>query len=314
MKWIEDPRSERVMGELGLKFAVETVKLSDIDWIKSINNPGRMGPSLDDEKVTDYAIAMLDGAEFFMAVVRRVGTTLITMGGNHRLASAKEAGLKTAKVYIVDFVEDIVADILPCRLNQVEGDRMSRPELVARAVDLCRRHKMSITDAAEAMGLKRNWVDHAVRIEVMRDELENEGVNTVGVNPSTLKAMMGLKSNTNVMVDFAKAVIKTKPTIKQVADMVREVKKRKTEKAQKEEVKEWRQRLEDQSPRKRGKLTLTKRSMLFMHLEGLDRVLDKVERLESLGLDVGEMGRLKATWKSARRQLNSLLLPKNGSL
>ena len=37
MQWIEDPRAERVMGEMGLRFAVETVKLSDIDWKKSIN-------------------------------------------------------------------------------------------------------------------------------------------------------------------------------------------------------------------------------------------------------------------------------------
>jgi len=313
MQWIEDPRAERVMGEMGLRFAVETVKLSDIDWKKSINNPGRMGQSLNDEKVTDYAIAMLEGAEFFMAVVRRTGNTLVTMGGNHRLASAREAGLKTAKVYVVEFLEDIVADILPCRLNQVEGDRLSRPELVARAVDLVRRHEMSITDASEAMSVKRGWVDNAVRIEVMRDELESKGVNTVGVTPSILKSMVGLKGNDNVMLELAKAVILTKPTTKQVQDMVRDVKSKKTEQAQKDEVQVWRQRLEDQNPKKRGKLALTKRSMLFMHLDGLDRICQRVERLESLGLDTGDLGRLKATWKSTRRKLNELLQPKNAS-
>jgi hypothetical protein len=150
------------------------VPVADIDALAGLANQARLSP-LDEDVVDRYAADMHAGAHFPPIVVRRHRRKLIPVGGNHRTAAARRAGIPTLAAYIVTSLTDDQVHLLAIEDNRRHGLPLSDDERLYHAIQLVNAGRM-VTEAANICGLAPNKVQRqldanrgaarAIRLEV----------------------------------------------------------------------------------------------------------------------------------------------------
>jgi uncharacterized ParB-like nuclease family protein len=144
----------RVAWEFDPALPVDTV-----DQVGSLANQARLEP-LDADVVDRYAADMERGDQFPPVIVRRQGKRLILLGGNHRLAGAKQAKRETLPAYVVT-CEPEMATRLMYEDNRRHGLPPSEAERLHQAVHLIETGYTQ-KQAAQTVGVSASKLDVAL--------------------------------------------------------------------------------------------------------------------------------------------------------
>lgn len=179
MKDRSDGDAEAVLAAAGVDGAYEIIQLGDVDWVESDRNRGREEP-IDEATVSEYAAEMKRGAAFPAICVRRLTrsgqkTSYTILGGVHRT----KAKLKNGESYALALVvtcSSAIAQAIAGRLNAVMGRRTKESERLSQAIDMVRKHRWTLGDAAEFFSVDRSTLGMKLRCVETMEFMEARGI------------------------------------------------------------------------------------------------------------------------------------------
>lgn len=151
--------TEQWLDDLAVPFVYEPeLALDRIDVAKSLSNQARIGEPVVADVVERYTAAYENGDEFPPLLARRTSprAKLVLLGGNHRHAAARAAGIDTHPAYVVECTDE-VALVLSFGDNRRHGLPPSNAERIAQAVHLIEQG-MTQQDAAAVVGVQQSTI------------------------------------------------------------------------------------------------------------------------------------------------------------
>lgn len=282
LTWTVDPSAEQVLNEFGIKAAVGTVSLTDIDWEASRSNHARiLGKPIDEDLVEEYAQGFVNGDAFPMPVVRNVGKKYVIVGGNHRLSALERSGGQDFQAYVIDTKDTQTADLLPRVLNRRGGRRTGKEEAFQHAMYAVREYGMTIRQAAQLFGLQEKAISAKMIVNETRSHLVSLGVpQATAFGDATLKALNAIKDNDNVLTAAAQIVAKAKMTGDEAATLTRDIKHARTENSKIAVIADYESKLGTRNGNPENKKTRRLVRMKFLRsLTSLEGVVKKANTL-----------------------------------
>lgn len=233
LDWVDDLFAKKRLEDFGVEFTEKTVALGDIDWNASRTNGARLNDPLNEELKEEYKTAMARGDRFPKIVVfeTKGAKPLVIAGGNHRGHAAKDNGVDKVPAYVVKTNDKAVLDLLPRVFNRDHGKRMDRDEAIQHAMYAVDTYGFEPKKAEEAFGLSKGTVSSELRVRAVKRLLEKNNIKAAVIPKSSLKYLSGL-NNDNVALHAGRITIDGRLGSEQVCEMVKEVRKNKTEASQ----------------------------------------------------------------------------------
>lgn len=159
-KWLDDHA-------VGYVYDQDT-PIAAFDEDKSLKNQARLNP-VEEAVIERYVTAWRNGAKFPPVVAHNLGGgPLIIVDGNHRLVSAKKAGVTNIDTYIIHKADPRNITTMTFEANVKHGWPTSDEERERHAMKLV-QSGAKVAMAAKLMGVSANKVAHRVK----RAEAEN---------------------------------------------------------------------------------------------------------------------------------------------
>lgn len=150
------------------------VPIDAIDLTGGLVNQVRVEP-LHQETVERYRDDIEAGDVFPAVLLRDVDGDLLPIGGNHRLAAHRAAGVPTVAAYRI-VCDDVTADLAAYYDNRHHGRPTTLAENVTHAVRLHRNGGLTIADAARAAGISRIHLDHRIGADRATERAQRLGL------------------------------------------------------------------------------------------------------------------------------------------
>jgi uncharacterized ParB-like nuclease family protein len=189
------PDLEEWLDERGIPWTLEpALRVEHVDAVASLANQARL-VQLNEPVVDQYAADMERGEKLPPIVVRKAGRTLVAVGGNHRLAAARRAGIDTLAAYVIE-VDDHQALLLSIEDNRRHGLPLTDAERIHHAVALVngleggRVH--SAAEAAEICGIALAKLRNVLAADRARARCADLDLATGGMSLTTLAKLDSL--------------------------------------------------------------------------------------------------------------------------
>ena len=156
------PDLETWMADQHIAWSYEPADLAGLDMAASLLHQARVEP-LNGDVVDRYAADMARGDVFPAILVVRHPDGDVVIGGNHRVAGARRAGIATLPAYVIEAATDDQILLLTIEDNRRHGLPLTEPERLSLAVKLVASGR-SQADAARVCGLHQVKVGRAVVI------------------------------------------------------------------------------------------------------------------------------------------------------
>lgn len=232
IQWVKNLVEEDGMKSGGIKWdVVNSVRLNDIDWDTSLKNMGRLEEPLNDERVKDYATAMMNGSAFPMIIlVKMKNNKYRILSGNHRGRAALSLGEKDIAAYVVRSGAEQELDIFARSANATNGEPPKKEEKLQQAIALAEMYGYSNRDAAKRLGLKENAVHEARRAKDCRNTLLSLGIDKADRLPQgSLLRLNNIIDNDNVLRHAGELATEYNMPGPELGEMVKQIKKARTE-------------------------------------------------------------------------------------
>jgi len=311
--WIKNLTEEDSMKSGGIKWdVVQVVRLSDIDWDVSLKNMGRLEEPLNEERVKDYATAMMNGTAFPMIVlVKMKNNKYRILSGNHRGRAALGLGEKDVAAYIVKGGSEQELDIFARSANSTNGAPPNKEEKIQQAISLVEMYGYSNKAAAQRLGLKENAVHEARRAKDCRNTLVVMGINKVEklAQGSLLRLNQLMDLGDNVFRHAGELVTEYAVPIEEVGEMVKQVKKARTEAQRIGVVGEWEDKCRKQHVKRiaGGSIPLKTRTKFLRWLNSGANLIRNNPTRKRLQLDADELEEVRNTCVALFAKLSTIL-------
>lgn len=311
--WIRDQKVEnKLRHELGLKFEVETVNLTEIDYEHGLKYQARMVgvvKGISQDAVVTMAIDMAkEHAAFPMIVLQKPPRGKYWQwSGNNRLKSYELAfpEATTIQAYIVTVTNPVMLDTISADLNEMESTLgFSADERAARARWLHDQHQMPVPEAAKRMGIKPERVYKWGAAQTAKELLKD--VPGAGKFAKTMFERLHALADSVPVLRHAAAIVArfNMGCGDELNHLIADVKGKTSEIQKLAELGRWEKMLEARrKPERReengdgkGKVLFTRnnRKILFNALTTLDRLLEKNKTTAQLQI-TDEQDRKEAT-------------------
>jgi hypothetical protein len=152
---------EKTLADKGITYELTNIDISLFDVARSQANQARIQSPLNNSTVETYVAAMSRGDEFPPVLAYKMARTerYVIIDGNHRLASALSAGLKTLWAYVVaPGTSAEMITVLTYEANTKHGLPTSEAERARHAVYLIENAGETIKAAAARMNLSTTFL------------------------------------------------------------------------------------------------------------------------------------------------------------
>lgn len=204
------------------------IPMAMIDERRSRQNQARKDP-LVAESVERFANSFRQGRPFPPIVVYQLGNKLVIIDGNNRHEAAKRAKLPSILGIIIDDkTPSELIQLLTVEANNGHGvtpDPAWRTRQANHLVTL----GFSDSDAAEAAGVSLSSLRSARSAAEADGRARRLGIYGFGDLAQTTKVLIGVLKSDPVFLEVARFVVAQKVSQEQVRDLVREVKKGRSE-------------------------------------------------------------------------------------
>jgi hypothetical protein len=213
----------------------QNVLLAQVDQAASLRNQARLDEPLNRDRVTEYAVLMLDGVEFPALIAYQGQKGWVIISGNHRYAAAKEADTPTVDLYHATTADTdlYVRELLTRTANIIEGKGLTNAdERMEHAVQMCRTsgrshavigREFNIPESTLANRLRRMATDERlVKLGVAPDKLPQITRFTLAriYNDMVLKQTAELALTAKLSEGEVRVLAKELETIRTEADQI----------------------------------------------------------------------------------------------
>lgn len=214
LKYREDAAVEELLQRMQIPFTVETVDFDKVDIVASEKNEARLTRPKDERTILNYTECMARGDTFPMMVWMRFAQPdngekeFKILAGLHRFPAAKNLKETAAKAYVVMETGEIVSDLLPRILNYANGRTVDEADMVSQGMYLMDRYRLTVTQVADYLAVKRGPLDEAIRLKQNISILEREHVKMdTTILCSTAVRKISTLTNITVRVAVANAAV-----------------------------------------------------------------------------------------------------------
>ncbi len=290
INWVPDLAAEQMMKEFGVEFTTQWVSLASIDLEGSLLNHARLRTHLDDSVVTEYQTNMEREHPFPMTVLFLLKPGKYSVaGGNHRLTSAKNAGADKVLAYVVKTSDESVIDLLPRILNRGHGKGLVREDAIKQAMYAVETYGMEYKQAEDAFGLPKNCLSQEARVRDVQQLLKDHHVPVAKINKTVLRTISTVSGNANVAVTAGRIAANKGMGVEDVKQMIKEVKKCKTEASQIGKLSEFEELLGVKNkPEATSKYSRSDKTKILLWLRNGENYLDGVDSLAQLQITTPE--------------------------
>lgn len=313
---MQDPKIEAWLTKQGVSWKlVKGVDLDLFDTARGLKNQARLTKPINEDTVTEYAVAMMDGYEFpdIVSFIAKDGR-YVPIDGNHRLRGHAEAKHKKIDTYVVDTDDPVVIDALTRTINVNNGMRPGRAELIQQAVTLHLRDGFTMKAAAERASVPEESVRRVIRGKKVAQRLE-----TLGQDPSTFTStelgdLGGIPDKVLLPIANLKKDAGLSTTLTQ--DLAKEIRTKQTEgeDAMLQVVHNWRSRPDIKSRislTRQGKDTLKggdRRATFLTTLHKLRTMVTEAKSLTDLQItNPKDIDKLRTEWEAFRSEFQAVL-------
>jgi hypothetical protein len=200
INWCVDIPAEYVISSLGLKYKIEKVAISAIDFAASARNFARDDARIDLSHVEGIAAARKAGKPIPYVVLRVFpGGRYVIAGGNHRCKAFKDCGDIEVFAYTVDCT-NAEYSILCKALNAPVGKGTDRPLRIKQAMQAVTDGSLAATEAAKVFNVSTTAIHNEIRSQRGKLKVEAVACGKVRVVPKAiLDALAGVTSDSIVI-------------------------------------------------------------------------------------------------------------------
>jgi hypothetical protein len=278
------PGEEAILNKYGLKGVRKRVLLKDIDFEKSRENKARY-VAINTEDVEDIKLGIIAGEELPAIILATDGSSKpVIWSGNHRAMANLELGLKDIDAVVVKCTDECLWDIVPRQFNTTGGRKSSRDENFSAATNAVLKWKWTEAKAAETYKLTVHQLKHALRLHRVRHRMEGLGISTGKIGKSQTETL-GTLQNDHVLTEAANIVLTGKLTGDQCTDLVKELKKERTESSQLRIAAEQREQLIGKAKftLPQAKTTRSVKISFKMAMNSLLKILGEISNVGQIG-------------------------------
>ena len=283
------PGEYEILKRLGLSLKRRAVDLKEIDWDKSSKNHAR-NSEINEQHLEDLTVSAKAGATFPDVVLWQSSKNsknkkLVILGGTHRCKALMAAGKTEVMAVIVVSDDEEMAETLPGILNTTSGLPLTRAEKTQRARAAIKQWNWSVSNAAKAFGLNESSLARAISAEDIRASLEKMNVRTGDLTEFHLLAMKPISHNDHVLAEVGRMATAAKTTGADIRDVVKQVKKERSESAMLDRAKSLRAELIGVTHRSNGHAPRRSKAIeLKMATTHLLRLLREVSSVKQFGI------------------------------
>ncbi len=221
--YTNDQHAESVLGKLKIKYRLEEISLGDINWKATDNNFSRTHRKYDQDRVDDYALAMMDGDSFPRVIAIEQDGEYVILAGVHRSHAAKEAKVDCVGAYvIVDAMLPQQQLMLATMHNRLGGRRVEKEEAYLLAIDLIASGELDANEVSSLLGISASVLQLKLRSTKIMRQAEAAGFRG-SLPQTTWQAMTRVSSIDKVLVACAQYFSNNKHSVQDVNRFVRSV-------------------------------------------------------------------------------------------
>lgn len=292
---MRDQKAENWLKTEGVRFRYEAeLRLELFDLKRSRDNQARPTDWKLPEDIERYGLAMIDGDEFPAVIVYEGPDGFVLIDGNQRWSAAKEIDRPAIDAFVVEETDRLVLLRLTLTANGIlNGVGLTAAEVLKQAVTFKMLHPtVPMKDIGKWFRIKVERLELAVRQAQVTARLGQVGVNVVGLSSTVLRMLHALESDP-VLQEVARLAQEAGLSPSKVQELVSEVRRQRSERAQLAVVARWRGFPEiaaDIQRRARGltRRIRTRQKTLFDLLAKLIRLIQKNPTPNALELTAPE--------------------------
>jgi hypothetical protein len=212
---VRDTRVETLLESWSLPFELEQdFRLARLDFndATQIRQEAHRAPK---SIVDQYVTHMRHGAIFPPIVI---GTNMMLVDGNTRVAACKTLNIKSFPAYKVRFPHLGMARLIGAALNQMGGDRLAEEEIVV-AAEAMMAESYGDEAIARTLGRSVGHIRNVRRDRVFRDAVERTGLGTVKLSKQVQRVLAGIQHDEpfKAAVDVVR---RANPALKDITQLV----------------------------------------------------------------------------------------------
>jgi len=237
LKWCADLKAESDYRAMAIPFSMQTIRFSQIDLKESSFNGARLGDTIIDDLVDDYAQGMTNGDTFPSVVVYEAkGGKFIIISGNQRsnaikklIANGELPKDPTMEVYVLDTADQMLLEAVARSANVSHGSRATAAERMAHAVYMVTKFGMKPADAALLYMVSCSNINSNIRAERVRRDLGKQNIDVSALPNSAIEPLRKLENDNNSFLKVGSLVAQHKPTGERVKQIINRVGKAKSD-------------------------------------------------------------------------------------
>jgi ParB/Sulfiredoxin domain len=232
-RWHAWPALEAKLAKLGIVWEYrEDVQINLIDLDAGKQNQARPGEEIDEERVEQFRLAMVDGQPFPAVVCYEHGDgTYYPADGNHRIPAAMGAGYTTIDMYVLKAPEDSVRHLITTSVNLLNGVRPTLAQTIAQAINTIELTGRSATWVAQWYDLPHQTLTRALQRRSALNRLRGVGLSEVKVGQGALEALATIPTDA-ALREATDVVVRARLTERQARDLSRDIRQQHSEAGQ----------------------------------------------------------------------------------
>lgn len=238
IKWANDDKLVHFLKDGQVEFAVEEIRLNDINLEESKKRQSRFDRVLDQDRVLSIAISMEEGVPVPRMCVRKIkGAGYVILAGLHRAHGAKtyvadrDNSYKIACYVVKSGDETFIEDVLPSLTNAVEGLGLTMEQRRLRAAELVLNNDAPIEEVAKQYGLMASTLEKYIAHTKIKDRLIGLGVEVKGsLNKGVImESLRGVSYSDNLLKAAGTLFSQHDVKLEDAKEVIRKIKKAGTE-------------------------------------------------------------------------------------
>lgn len=289
------------------------IPLGGFDLFASVRNQARLAQAIIEPLVERYALDMMDGQDFPAVIAYQGQRGLVLMDGNQRLRAAQLSERLAFDCYVVDEPDRQKRTMLIRTANRLNGLGQTDDERLLQAKHYAREFPgVHIKIVAREFGFKHEFLERMLRVDIVNARSAAAGLDLSDLAPTLRDQLHAIQSD---VVFVASAQLLKEAGLKGALaqEFLADVKKARSEAEVEQVIERWRNRRDiiemiDARQKGRSRPANPQRTRLFLHLNGLVRVLEQARALADVQLNTpDEVDRLIDGMRTAEKHVRRLV-------
>ncbi|MFW5889670.1 MAG: ParB/RepB/Spo0J family partition protein [Bacillota bacterium] len=202
----------------------ENEEIFDLEIDKIRPNPFQPRKHFDKKAMKELADSIRINGVLQPVIVKKIANGYLLVAGERRCRAAEIAGFKTVPGIIRDYNNQYLAEL--ALLENIQREDLTIVEEAKAYQNAIESLELTHLELANKIGKSRSYVSNALGILSLPEEVIKE-INEGNITMGHARSLSKLKDNSRI-IDIAKIIINKKLTVRDIEQLVKKEKKKKT--------------------------------------------------------------------------------------